>query len=209
MKLLILGSGGHAKCISEVAGMLGYQYSFVGTGTNREANEISELEVLNSAAWYIAEGYQLICGIGDVGQIGRRRKILEIYSTSYSRQFATIVHPKSIVSPNAKLQPGVFVSAGAIINAHAVVGAHAIVNSGSIIEHDCSIGDFCHIAPGAVLSGGVSVGDDTLIGVGSVVIQGKKVSSGSIVAAGSVVTQDLLDEKCLYAGVPATFKKRV
>jgi sugar O-acyltransferase (sialic acid O-acetyltransferase NeuD family) len=209
LKLLILGSGGHAKCIAEIAGLLGYKHSFVGTAATQAVNEISEQDVLNNAIKYIAEGYQLICGIGDVGQIGRRRKILELYSTSYSKQFATIVHPKSIVSPNAKLRPGVFVSAGAIINADAVVGAHSIINSGSIIEHDCSIGDFCHIAPGAVLSGGVSVGDDTLIGVGAVVIQGKKVSRGSIVAAGSVVTQDLLDEKCLYAGVPATFKKRV
>lgn len=209
MKLLILGSGGHAKCIAEVAGMLGYQYLFVGTCAGQAVNEISEQDVLTHADRYISGGYQLICGIGDVGTIGRRKMIIENYAASFGQRFATIVHPKSIISPNATLRPGVFVSGGAIVNTNAVIGKHAIVNSGAIVEHDCSIGDFCHIAPGAVLSGGVDVGEETLIGAGAVVIQGKKIGGRCIVAAGSVVTQDLQEEKSLYAGVPARLKKRI
>jgi acetyltransferase EpsM len=42
-----------------------------------------------------------------------------------------------------------------------------IINTGSTIDHDCTIGDYSHIAPGSTLSGHVKVGPGLTLPVGS------------------------------------------
>src|SRR5690606_20407341 len=82
------------------------------------------------------------------------------------------------------------------------IGRHSIVNTNAVVEHDCTIGDFVHLAPGTVLCGAVRVDSDTLIGAGTVVIPGKVVGRGVVIGAGSVVIKNIESYK-KYAGNPA------
>ena len=77
-----------------------------------------------------------------------------------------------------------------------------IINTGAIIEHDCSIGDFSHIAPGAVLAGNVSIGSGCMIGANSVIKQGVKVGDNVIIGAGAVVLKDV-NAETTFVGNPA------
>src|ERR1700761_9012814 len=73
-----------------------------------------------------------------------------------------IVHSKASVSPSATISAGTVVMAGAVINAMAKIGKAVICNSACVIDHECTIGDFVHVAPGAILTGNVSVGEYTI-----------------------------------------------
>ena len=49
----------------------------------------------------------------------------------------------------------------------------------------------------------IIIGDNVWIGDSSLILQNVHISSNVVIAAGSIVTKDLLDEKCLYGGIPA------
>lgn len=54
----------------------------------------------------------------------------------------------------------------------------------------------------------VIIGDNVWIGCGCVILAGVTIGNNSIIAAGSVV-KDNVPENCLYAGVPAIFKRQL
>jgi len=88
------------------------------------------------------------------------------------------------------------------------------------------IGDNCDIGPdvsficgshevgdkkrraGTGISGDIIIEDGCWIGARVTILGGVTIKSGSIIAAGSVVTKNV-DSNCLYAGVPAVFKKKL
>ena len=51
-----------------------------------------------------------------------------------------------------------------------------IINHGAVVDHDCTIGDFSHIAPNATLGGSVRVGSNVLIGTGANILPGVSVA---------------------------------
>jgi protein-tyrosine-phosphatase len=77
-----------------------------------------------------------------------------------------------------------------------------IVNTGAGIDHECSLGDWVHVAPGVALAGRVTVGDGALVGIGASVIPGTRVGAWSVVGAGAAVVDDVPD-RATVAGVPA------
>ena len=76
---------------------------------------------------------------------------------------------------------------GAIINADVVIGRHCIINTGASVDHECVIGDYCHIAPHATLCGQVHIDEGTLMGVGSCAIPCVKIGSWCTIGAGATV----------------------
>lgn len=55
----------------------------------------------------------------------------------------------------------------------------------------------------------IVIGDNVWIGANVTVCSGVKIAKNSIIAAGAVVTRDLLEEGCLYGGIPAKRIKRL
>ena len=81
-----------------------------------------------------------------------------------------------------------------------------IVNTSSSIDHDCVVGNYCHIAVGAHLAGTVNVGNGTWIGAGAIVSNNVNICGGCMIGAGAVVIKNI-DEAGIYIGVPA--EKRI
>ena len=92
--------------------------------------------------------------------------------------------------------------AGAVINVDAVIGRGVIVNTCASVDHDCRIGDFCHVSVGARLAGTVHVGDRSTLGVGAVVRNNTDICADCMVGAGAAVVSPLT-EPGVYVGVPA------
>ena len=70
----------------------------------------------------------------------------------------------AIVSRAAVLGAGgVQLIAGAVVNAATSIGEGVIVNTNASVDHDCTIGDYVHIAPDVVLGGGVTVGAGAVV----------------------------------------------
>ena len=207
--LVLLGGGGHAKVIIEIAKRLPRYSAFQIFDDNFDyLSSVLGHEVSGSLNDFFAtaakfDDFEVLVAIGD----NRTRKVIvdRIEANGVKLNFAKLIDPSAIVSPSARFGDGVVVMPGSVINAEAVVAEHSIINTSATIDHDVSIGRFSHIAPGVNLCGSVSVGEGVLMGVGSCAIPGVVIGEWSTIAAGSVVVQNIEPRKLVY-GVPAREK---
>ncbi len=208
-KVLLLGSGGHAKvlidCLQqlhdvEILGMLDIDPARVGQLVLGEL----VLGVEGIIEQYFPDSVYLINAVGSVeSPINREKVFIKFKEQGYF--FFSVVHPSAIVSKDAKFGEGVQLMAGAIVQPGCVVGDNVILNAGTSIDHDCQIGGHVHLAPGVICSGHVSIGDCSHVGVGSVIIQNVSIGANCLVAAGAVVINDFTDYSKII-GIPAKKK---
>lgn len=202
MRLLIVGAGGHARVIAEIA-MRQFpeaDIAFLDDGVTGEVDDLPVLGRLDDLPRYASEpNLQVVIGIGE----NRLRKVLAERNRTLERvAFATVVDPSAVISQRAELGAGTVVMPKVVANTGTRVGRHVILNTACSVDHDCVIGDFAHISPGAHLAGAVTVGEGAQVGVGASVIPGVRIGAWSVVGAGSVVVRDIPDGVVAY-GVPA------
>lgn len=205
MEFSIIGYSGHAFVVLDSAIKAGHKcigycdfskkennpYNLIYLGVESDQNTLNILAKTNVAL-----------GIGN-------NKIRErVFNTLAKSQvnFATINHPNAVIANNTTIQNGTVVFAGCIINPLVQIGFGVICNTGSIIEHECSIGNFSHIAPRATLAGNVTIGNNSFIGANSVVKEGIKIGDNVIIGAGSVVVKNI-ESNSIFFGNPAKFIK--
>lgn len=197
MRIVVVGSGGHAKVVIATARAAGHEVAAVADDDPaRWGQRVLGVEVAGPAAATLDDPGALA-----VLAIGANRSRQRLASAARCR-FATVVHPGAVIDPTVRIGPGSVVFAGTVIQPDAVIGAHAIVNTGASIDHDCAIGDFAHIAPGVRLAGDVALGDGVFFGIGAVAIPGVRVGGWTTVGAGAAVIDDL-PAGTVAAGVPA------
>ncbi len=200
--LVIVGAGGHAKVVVEVARAAG-RFDVVGLIDPRPAaprvlgvpvlggDEILPRLRAEGVAWaFVALG----------GNAARQRIGGELRAAGF--RLATLVHPSAVVMPSARVGEGVVVMARVAVSADARVEDLAILNTGAVVEHDNLIGAAAHIAPLAALAGNVRVGARALVGVGSAVRPGVSIGADAVVGAGSAVVSDV-PAGAAVGGVPA------
>lgn len=199
-RLVVLGSGGHAKVVIEAA--LAHREreivvlddssqtngrSIFGIGISGDRSRLKSLR-----------GSPIALAIGD----NRARAELIAWLRKESHTLETIVHPSALVATSVRLGEGVFISAGATVIAEARIADGAIINTMASVDHDCVIHEAAHIAPGVHLCGNVRIGARTLVGVGSCIRPGVSVCDDVVLGAGSVLVRDI-SEAGTFAGNPA------
>jgi UDP-perosamine 4-acetyltransferase len=122
-------------------------------------------------------------------------------------QLATIIASTAHVSPYASVGAGAAVLHGAHVGPRSRVGTGAIINTAASIDHDCTIGDYAHLAPGTHLAGGVGVGSGVFAGVGVSVIPDVEVGEWAVLGAGAVVINDI-PPATTVVGAPARARRR-
>ena len=108
-----------------------------------------------------SSGANAFCvAIGDYAAGRRYGSIL----TQSGYALTQAISASAIVSRAAVLGAGgVQLIAGAVVNAATSIGEGVIVNTNASVDHDCTIGDYVHIAPDVVLGGGVTVGAGAVV----------------------------------------------
>jgi len=223
--LILVGGGGHAKVVADVARAAGWTIAgflddhpdaplgrmgvpYLGAiGHDKPDEPPAWIEPLRSG--------EAVRFFNAIGSNATRRAITGALERmagegqlnfprgeDASIPFAALIDPGAAVSPSAVIDEGALVGPRAIVNASARVGRGAIVNSGAIVEHDGVIGAFAHVAPGAVLGGDVLIGDEALVGLGARVQPGRRIGAGATIAAGAVVCRNVPDHVTVK-GVPA------
>ena len=209
-QIVLLGGGGHCKSVLDSI-LNSKQYSVYGIVDNNKTKgenlfgvpflggdemlpELLSLGIIN-----------IVITVGSVGNT-EVRKNLYYMCKDMGFDFPAIIDKNASVSDNAIVEQGVFIGKNAVINAGAIVNEMSIINTCAIIEHDCLIGEFCHISPGATLCGNVKVGHNSHIGANSTVIQGISITENCLIGAGSVVIKDI-SSSGMYAGNPVKFIK--
>lgn len=175
--IVIYGAGGHGKVINDVLSRSRQTCShFFDRDSKASLPGLLHLGDYRSDVFPEA---QLVIAIGDNTL---RSKLTE----KVRHHFAIVCDPTASISQYAFVQEGTVVLHHSIIQANTNVGRHVIINSAAVVDHDCTIGDFSHIAPNATLCGEVRVGKGCLVGAGAVVLPGSSVPDGTIVKAGTV-----------------------
>ena len=204
--LVLLGGGGHAAVVAEVALTAGWTVAgFLDDdldGNQMRPPGMPRLGAINDLSAILAghsHERRGLVGHAAVGDPGLRRRWLDALADAVA---GPIVHPSAVISPSVELAEGTFIGPLAVVNARAKVGRGVIVNSSAVIEHDCVLGPFSHVAPGAALGGAATVGSDALVGINAALLPGVRVGNGSTLGAGAVATSDVPDG-ATATGIPA------
>ena len=200
VKILIVGSGGHARVVADgllAAGSrpLGYLSRDAEPGTEGPLG----LPVLGGDK--DAAGIDHDAVILAIGDNRARKNVADAYRDT-GETFATMVHPSAVIAPDAVIEPGCMVCAGAVVNSGSRIRAHTILNTGCTVDHDCDIGPFAHVAPGVNLAGNVAVGEGGFVGIGACAVPGITFGEWATAGAGSAVIRDV-EPNTTVAGVPA------
>jgi len=197
-KVVIFGSGGHAKVVLEILEeMGGYEVVGVVEKARPVASSFLGYPVLSEE-----DDLKHRAGVVAIGDNWKRqqaaRNILEKWPDF---QFITAIHPNAQVSHRARIGQGTVVMGGAIIHPDVRIGNHCVVNTSASIDHDCLVENFASIAPGCTLGGTTQVGECTAVALGAKVIHKIKIGAHCVIGAGSVVLEPI-PSHCVAYGVP-------
>src|SRR5262245_29406988 len=209
-RLVIVGAGGHAMVVADLADLAGYAVvGFIddvsierrrtpfcrGTGLGGA----EQLAILSAGGVRHAT-----VAIGDCAA----RLALADRVCKNGLDLVSLCHPTTSVARDCTIGPGSVLMAGAIVNPGAEIGANVIVNTAASVDHECRLDDGVHVGPGARLGGRVQVGRGSWLGIGCVVRDGVRSGPGTIVGAGSLVLRDLPGGVVAF-GSPATIVRSV
>lgn len=192
-RLALIGGGGFAKEVAEVAELCGY--SIVGCVDDAAAIRapFPHWGGLGVLSQHRAEFDEVALAIGAVDRRSfetRARIVAMLDQQGYT--FAKLVSPSATLAKGVTVGPGVFVAHGVVVSVDARLGQHVILNSNAIVGHDTVIGDQSIVAPGAFIGGDVRVGQRVLVGPGAQIMQGLSIGDQAIVSVGTVVLRSLL-----------------
>ena len=191
-RLALIGGGGFAKEVAEVAELCGY--SVVGCVDDATAIRVAvpHWGGLGVLVQRRAEFDEVALAIGAVDRNGfeRRARIISMLDQQ-ELIHPKLVSPRAILAKGVRLGAGVFIAHGAIVSVDAHIGRHVVLNSNAIIGHDAVVGEQTIVAPGAFIGGDARIGRRVLVGPGAQVLQGLSVGDQSIVSVGTVVLRSL------------------
>ncbi len=201
-RLVILGSGGHAKVIAEIFEETS-SFEIAGYTSLLPTESLFDYPHLGSddqlpglLAMGITHAFPAI-GSNRI----RHRMLAQLGTLGFSLPNAISRH--AILSPRTKLGAAIAIMPGAVVNVDSTIEDGAILNTASSVDHDNHIGSCAHIAPGCHLAGNVTVGEGAFIAAGSVAIPGVTIGPWATVGAGGVVIRDIT-AGVTVVGVPAT-----
>lgn len=199
MKITVIGTGSHAAAICDSIRQLGeYQVEGLLSETIPVGEKSCGLPVIgnpNSKEWLHLMSF---IAIGD-------NEMRERFS-QLGYQFINVVHPSAQIGK--VMCCGTFFGANSFVGSGARVGNFCIVNTGVILEHDCSVGDFSHLAPGVTTGGKVTIGSGTTIGLNSTIRDGISVGSNCIIGMGSALTRSIPDNSIAWGNPCRIIKKK-
>lgn len=193
--LYILGFGGHARSVADVAISAGWN-NFVFVDRNARAGEqFHSFEVVSAFPEPLNPRWKSFPAAGDNS---RRRDQVDDAKT----ELATVISPQATIGLGARIGEATLVCHGVHIGPDAYLGRGIILNTHSVIEHEVEIGDFSHISVNATIAGRTRVGANVMVGAGAVLIDSLTICDDVIVGAGAVVVSNIT-EPGTYVGIPA------
>lgn len=200
-KVLVLGTGGHAKVAADILLEMGHEViGFLDDNSERHGRQVLGFPVVGSiGSWRDLGADALALGIG---ANAIREKLMSEHSDA---DFITLIHPRATVSRFAKVGEGTMIAFGACVGPDASIGRGSIINTCASVDHDCIVGDFAHIAVGATLAGHVEVGRLALVGAGCATRPSVKIGDGAVIGAGAAIVRDI-PAGVTAVGVPARWE---
>ncbi len=131
-----------------------------------------------------------------------------IFETYKNIPFATYVHSSVLLDPTAHIAAGAVVFPGCILDKNVSIEKNTLLNIGCSISHDSVIGAHSFLSPRVAVAGFTKIIGESMLGINCTIIDNLVLTKGCRIGAGAVVTSNC-NEKGLYVGVPAKFKKTI
>jgi sugar O-acyltransferase (sialic acid O-acetyltransferase NeuD family) len=203
--LFVIGAGGHAKSIAEVAIAAGFTIEAFISPSEGDS-EFMGIRVLRSLPEDIAVRTESIA-IGIGANYLREKVMLELQGSCQPSRFPALIHPSAIIASSAQIDMGTTIHQNAVVGPSSRIGKFCTVNTSATIDHDSVMEDFSSMGPGAHTGGGVTIGKRAHISIGAIAIHGIEIGSDSILGAGSCATESI-PELTVSVGTPARVLKQ-
>lgn len=194
--IVLLGFGGHARSVADVALSAGFDRLLFVDENAREGETYLGFAVVRTLP-PLSEGWQYMPCAGD----NRRRMSQLERMNAAGLPLATVISPHATVGHDAAVGNGTFIAHHAHAGPSSRIGAGCILNTGAIVEHDCAVGFATHVSVNAAIAGRSRVGNYVFLGVGAIVIDGVSIANDVVIGAGGVVISSI-DVPGTYVGVP-------
>lgn len=203
--VVILGSGGHAKCVIDILRGTG-EFEIVGciaddTSPTRVVADVPIIGRADRIETLAEEGLSVAIGVGGWTDTVARKNIFR-RAVSLGLDIVTPIDPRARVASSAEVGRGSVIFAGADIAVEVVLGENVMVATNSFISHESRIGDDVLVSAGVAIGGNVTIGNGALIAIGATIASRVAIGAGSLIAAGAVVVGDV-PPGITVRGVPA------
>ena len=188
-RVLIIGSGGHAKIVIDIL-ELTKEYEIFGIVTNDDIESFCGYKVLgndNVLGKLFKKGITKVAmGIGGF----RNNNIRTIIFNKLKKinfDIINVIHPTAVISQSVSLGEGNVIFAGVIINSEVQIKNNCIVATGSSIDHETILNNHCLISAGVTIGAGAVLNQGVLCALGSNIISAITIGENVLVAAGATV----------------------
>ncbi len=193
--LYILGFGGHARSVADIALAMGVEQLVFVDENARPGEEFAGYPAIKQLPTVPLLGWLAFAALGDNL---RRHSLCDRQPVP----LATLVAPDASIGIEAIVNEGAMVAHHAHVGPATRVGRGAIINTGAIVDHECDVGDFAHVSINAAVAGRCRIGAHVMIGAGATVIDGISIADSVIIGAGATVIADIV-QPGTYVGTPA------
>lgn len=196
--LVILGFGGHARSVADIALTLGIKGLIFVDEAAHPDESLWGFPVRKTFEDKLLDGWQAFAASGD-NHI-RHVQVTTILERSWP--LGTLISPTATIASEASISAGCFIGHHAHVGPLSSIGTACIINTGAIIDHECKIGDYTHVSVNSSVAGRCHVGSFVFLGAGVTVIDKVCIADSITVGAGGVVVKSLV-EPGTYVGAPA------
>lgn len=193
--LLILGFGGHARSLADVAIAAGVSRLLFLEPLARAGEGFAGFQAVTSLPANLTGEWFAFPASGD----NARR---EDQCVDAPFPLTRLVSPDATVGLEAEIGEATFLARHAHVGPLTRIGRGVILNTGSITDHESVVGDFSHISVNATVAGRCRIGRRVMLGAGATVIDAVTVCDDVTIGAGAAVVADIT-EPGTYVGVPA------
>lgn len=181
--LYIIGAGGHATSVAEIAFATKLNLkAFISN--NSAARKLHGLPVMSEIPQQ-SESAPIAIAIAIGDNYWRESAFVELNKRYPIEVFPPMIHPSASVSLSAKVGFGTTIHQNAVVGGNVSIGLFCTLNSSSTVEHDCHLENFSSVGPGAALGGNVSLGYRSVVAIGATVRHGLTIGADSILGAAS------------------------
>ncbi len=205
-KVIVIGSGGHAKVVIDILQEMG-TFEIIGVTSNSipAGQNFLSLKVLgddNSILETVDKSkVKLAMGLGGYRDNTLRTKVFDKMK-SQGFAFINAIHPHSFISKSCKLGEAVTIFPGVVLNTETSIGNNTIIATSASVDHETIIGDHVLISAGVTIGAYSKIGNQTLLALGSKVISGLEIGENTLIASGAVVVANTIPNSQMF-GVPA------
>lgn len=202
--LVIIGAGGHAVSVSNVARSAGFEVKYF-VDERLEGKKLHGVKIIKYAKELAYENFNFAISVGD--NFSRARIYNKMCGELALEKFPSLIHKSAVISDLSTVGFGSVVMPNSTVGPNSKLGIFCILNTNSSIDHDCTMADFSSLAPASNTGGNVTIGERSAVSIGAKIKNGVNIGNDAVIGANSYVNTPI-PSNCVSYGNPAKIVRK-